>query len=232
MGPARRGRDAGERDRRAAGLGLAGLEVDHQDHPPADREQLRAIARHLDLVVTGSSDHHGTGKDDHELGCNTTAPEEYERLLDLAAAAAARSARRHTGGHVMTRYAIDAPTLLHIVTEELVINPEHQPSRPTRSARRHSRSCSGRCGGGELSEKDAGELRTRLTELKIRVLGDRVSRATSFKIANEQGWETTFDAEYLAVARLQADAFVTVDEEMAKKAEGLVPLAPLSALSD
>ena len=75
-------------------------------------------------------------------------------------------------------------------------------------------------------------LHTRLTELKIRVLGDRVSRATSFKIANEQGWETTFDAEYFAVTRLQADAFVTVDEEMAAKAEGLVPLAPLSALTE
>jgi predicted metal-dependent phosphoesterase TrpH len=76
-----------------ASLGLAGLEVDHQDHAPADRERLRAIARGLDLVVTGSSDHHGTGKLDHELGVNTTAPEEYERLLDLAAAAAARSGR-------------------------------------------------------------------------------------------------------------------------------------------
>jgi predicted metal-dependent phosphoesterase TrpH len=76
-----------------AGLGLAGLEVDHQDHTPADREQLRAIARRLDLVVTGSSDHHGLGKHDHELGCNTTAPEEYERLLALADAASARSAR-------------------------------------------------------------------------------------------------------------------------------------------
>ncbi|MDX6372583.1 MAG: 3,5-nucleoside bisphosphate phosphatase, partial [Nocardioidaceae bacterium] len=76
-----------------AGLGLAGLEVDHQDHPPAAREQLRAIARRLDLVVTGSSDHHGLGKHDHELGCNTTAPEEYERLLALADAASARSAR-------------------------------------------------------------------------------------------------------------------------------------------
>lgn len=62
-------------------LGLAGLEVDHEDHPPEVREQLRAIARDLDLVVTGSSDHHGTGKDGHALGCNTTAPEEYERLL-------------------------------------------------------------------------------------------------------------------------------------------------------
>ena len=69
-----------------AGLGLAGLEVDHEDHPPVAREQLRAIARNLDLVVTGSSDHHGTGKDGHALGCNTTAPEEYERLLALLAA--------------------------------------------------------------------------------------------------------------------------------------------------
>ena len=60
---------------------------------PRDREQLRAIAGRLDLVVTGSSDHDGVGKIDHELGRNTTAPEEYERLLDLAEAASARSAR-------------------------------------------------------------------------------------------------------------------------------------------
>ena len=76
-----------------AGLGLSGLEVDHQDHTPADRDELRAIARRLDLVVTGSSDHHGIGKLDHELGCNTTAPEELARLLALAEAASARSAR-------------------------------------------------------------------------------------------------------------------------------------------
>jgi predicted metal-dependent phosphoesterase TrpH len=76
-----------------AGLGLAGVEVDHQDHTPEEREQLRAIARALDLVVTGSSDHHGLGKRDHELGCHTTAPEEYERLVAQAAAAAVRSQR-------------------------------------------------------------------------------------------------------------------------------------------
>ncbi len=76
-----------------AEAGLAGLEVDHQDHDPAARERLRAIARNLDLVATGSSDHHGTGKVDHELGCNTTAPEQLERLLELAGRAAARSGR-------------------------------------------------------------------------------------------------------------------------------------------
>jgi predicted metal-dependent phosphoesterase TrpH len=74
-------------------LGLAGIEVDHQDHDPATRERLRGIARDLDLVVTGSSDYHGDGKLDHELGCNTTAPEEYARLLELADRAAARAGR-------------------------------------------------------------------------------------------------------------------------------------------
>jgi 3',5'-nucleoside bisphosphate phosphatase len=76
-----------------AGLGLAGLEVDHQDHRPENRRRLREVAESLSLVVTGSSDHHGLGKHDHELGCNTTAPDQYERLLELAAAASARSGR-------------------------------------------------------------------------------------------------------------------------------------------
>ena len=65
-------------------LGLAGIEVDHQDHPPEMRTRLRAIAADLDLVVTGSSDHHGLGKIDHDLGVNTTDPEQYERLVSLA----------------------------------------------------------------------------------------------------------------------------------------------------
>ncbi|MGZ4448689.1 MAG: PHP domain-containing protein [Nocardioides sp.] len=76
-----------------ADLGLAGIEVDHQDHGPDARAKLRAIARNLDLVATGSSDHHGAGKVDHELGCNTTRPEEYARLRARAAAAAYASGR-------------------------------------------------------------------------------------------------------------------------------------------
>ncbi len=75
-----------------AELGLAGLEVDHQDHDERARAELRGIARDLDLVVTGSSDHHGTGKVGHDLACNTTDPEELERLLALAA-----DARRAAG---------------------------------------------------------------------------------------------------------------------------------------
>jgi len=73
--------------------GLVGVEVDHEDHDPATRARLRSLARSLDLVVTGSSDHHGAGKVDHELGCNVTAPDEYARLLELADAAARASGR-------------------------------------------------------------------------------------------------------------------------------------------
>jgi predicted metal-dependent phosphoesterase TrpH len=75
-------------------LGLSGVEVDHQDHDEQARWELRGIARNLGLVATGSSDHHGAGKSGHDLGCNTTDPDEYARLLDLAAAAATRSGRR------------------------------------------------------------------------------------------------------------------------------------------
>lgn len=75
------------------GHGLAGVEVDHEDHDAATRERLRGLAGELDLVVTGSSDYHGTGKEGHRLGCNTTGPDQLDRLLELAARAAEASGR-------------------------------------------------------------------------------------------------------------------------------------------
>ena len=74
-------------------VGLSGIEVDHQDHDDRQRAELREIARDLGLVATGSSDYHGTGKTDHDLGCNTTAHEELERLLEAAAERARTSGR-------------------------------------------------------------------------------------------------------------------------------------------
>jgi predicted metal-dependent phosphoesterase TrpH len=77
----------------AAG-GLAGIEVEHPDHDADTRRRLRAIAAELDLVVTGSSDHHGDGKGRaFELGSNTTAPGQLDRLMSLARAASSRSGR-------------------------------------------------------------------------------------------------------------------------------------------
>lgn len=64
----------------------------------------------------------------------------------------------------------------------------------------------------------------------MRLLNDRVSRRTAWKLARERGWTTTFDAEYLAVCKLQADALVTIDQELIANARSVVPLAPLDAL--
>ena len=64
-----------------ARAGLAGLEVDHRDHSPQQRSRASAIADRLDLVPTGSSDFHGSGKP-NQLGENTTSPEALAALID------------------------------------------------------------------------------------------------------------------------------------------------------
>ena len=74
------------------------------------------------------------------------------------------------------------------------------------------------------------QLHERITELRMRLLGDRVSRRTAWRIAVDRGWSTIQDAEYLAVAQLHADALVPVDSELAVKAAGVVPLAELRDL--
>lgn len=68
-----------------AAAGLVGLEVDHPDHDPDDREHAAGLARELDLISTGSSDYHGTNKAT-PLGARLTDPQQYERLLALPTA--------------------------------------------------------------------------------------------------------------------------------------------------
>jgi predicted metal-dependent phosphoesterase TrpH len=78
---ATRGTTVGDDAIRAmAAAGLAGLEVDHRDNAPADRERLRALAAELGLLVTGASDYHGAGKD-NRLGEHTTDPSVFEAML-------------------------------------------------------------------------------------------------------------------------------------------------------
>ena len=72
-----------EHIRRLAARGLGGLEIDHPDHSAADRAVLAGLAGDLDLIVTGSSDYHGTNKT-VRLGDFATAPEQFERLVAAA----------------------------------------------------------------------------------------------------------------------------------------------------
>ncbi|WP_333740238.1 PHP domain-containing protein [Streptomyces sp. IBSBF 2806] len=69
-----------------AAAGLDGIEVDHMDHDADTRERLRALAKDLGLLVTGSSDYHGSRKT-CELGEYTTDPEVYGEITRRATGA-------------------------------------------------------------------------------------------------------------------------------------------------
>jgi predicted nucleic acid-binding protein len=131
----------------------------------------------------------------------------------------------------VARYVIDAPTLLHLVAADVQVDPDQQIVAPNMIRSQALSLLLEAVTRGDLAEEVALQRHERLTALKMRLLGDRVSRRTAWKIAREQNWDSTYEAEYLAVTRLQADALVTVDPALAAKAKDLVPLAPLEALA-
>jgi predicted nucleic acid-binding protein len=130
----------------------------------------------------------------------------------------------------MTRYVVDAQALLQLASTGLRVHPDHQLVAPS-SVRSASLSLLyDQVRRGELAEDEAMRLHERITELKVRLLGDRVSRRTAWRIARAHGWDAIGDAEYLAVALLQADALIALNEGLARQANGIVPLASLDAL--
>jgi predicted nucleic acid-binding protein len=130
----------------------------------------------------------------------------------------------------MPRYVIDAPTLLHLVVGEVAVDPAHQLVAPSAIRSEALQLLLNDVHRGDRTDREALTLHTRMTEVKMRLLGDRMSRATAWRLARDQGWATLRDAEYLAVTKLQADALITVDPQLAAKAQNIVPVASLDAL--
>jgi predicted nucleic acid-binding protein len=81
-----------------------------------------------------------------------------------------------------------------------------------------------------LGKKDAEQRLDYLRGLRIRLLGDRVLQGTAWKVADQLGWADTFDAEYVALTQLQADALITLDDRLADAVRDLVPVASIGAL--
>ncbi|WP_448808766.1 hypothetical protein [Agromyces bauzanensis] len=130
----------------------------------------------------------------------------------------------------MTRYAIDAPTAVRLARDDVSISDEHRLVGPS-ILRSHAMSrLYADVRRGAVEEAEALLLLDRITTMRIRLLGDRVSRSVAWKLAAQFGWDDTAAAEYLAVAKLQADAFVTLDPELERKARGVVPVAPIGEL--
>lgn len=130
----------------------------------------------------------------------------------------------------MARYVIDAETLLHLVDRGLVVHSDHRLVAPNAVLPEALEVLLRDVRQGTRTEAAARQVHRAMTETKIRLLGDSVSRTTAWRIAREQDWSTLRDAAYLAVTRLQADALATVDEAMAARAAGIVPVVPFDAL--
>lgn len=130
----------------------------------------------------------------------------------------------------MTRFVVDADTLLRIAAGEIEVASGHQLLAPTLVRSQALSALYEAVRRGEVSAADGLERVTRVNSLRVRFLGDKVLQRTAWRIADQLEWETTFDAEFVALTQLQADVFVTSDRDLARAVSGLVETATIDAL--
>jgi predicted nucleic acid-binding protein len=130
----------------------------------------------------------------------------------------------------VTRFVVDCETLLRIAAGEIEVAREHKLVAPTLVRSQALSTLFEASRRGEISADEGIERVTRINSLKVRFLGDKVLQRTAWRVADQLGWETTYDAEFVALTQLQADAFVTSDDGLARAVAGLVQTATVDAL--
>jgi predicted nucleic acid-binding protein len=130
----------------------------------------------------------------------------------------------------MTRFVVDASAVLHLVREGIEVPDAHELLAPTLLRSQTLSALHEAVHRGEVEDAVAREQLTSITRLPIRLLGDAVLRRRAWEVADRLGWASTYDAEYIALTQLQADALITRDPELAHSAEGLVPTARIDVL--
>lgn len=130
----------------------------------------------------------------------------------------------------MTRFVVDCETLLRVASGEIEVAAEHQLVAPTLVRSQALSALYQAARRGEISPAEGIERVTRINSLRVRFLGDKVLQRTAWKVADQLGWETTYDAEFVALTQLQADLFVTSDSDLAQAVSGLVKTTSIDAL--
>ncbi|MGH3018052.1 MAG: type II toxin-antitoxin system VapC family toxin [Gaiellaceae bacterium] len=131
----------------------------------------------------------------------------------------------------MTRFVVDCGVVIHMASEGIEAPAEHELLAPTLLRSQTLSALYEAVQRGELEADAAREQLARIQRMPIRLLGDAVLRRRAWEVADELGWASTYAAEYVALTQLQADAFVTLDEKLARAVEGLVETASIDALS-
>jgi predicted nucleic acid-binding protein len=130
----------------------------------------------------------------------------------------------------MTRFVVDAGAVLHLASAEIPVAAEHELLAPTLLRSQSLSLLHEAVQRGEIPAAVGRERLGRIGRMPIRLLGDAVLRRRAWDVAEQLGWASTYDAEYIALTQLQADAFVTMDATLARSVEGIVPTASIEAL--
>jgi predicted nucleic acid-binding protein len=130
----------------------------------------------------------------------------------------------------VTRFVVDAGAVLHLVGARLEVAVGHELLAPTLLRSQTLSELHEAVQRGELPADVARDRLAQVARLPIRLLGDAVLRRRAWEVADQLGWGQTYDAEYVALTQLQADAFVTLDAELARRVEGIVATASIDAL--
>ena len=131
----------------------------------------------------------------------------------------------------MTRFVVDASAVLHLASADVKISRAHKLLAPTLLRSQTLSALHEAVQRGEIPADDARDRLARIGKMPIRLLGDAVLRRRAWELADKLGWASTYDAEYVALTQLQADAFVTLDAKLARSVEGIVATASIDALS-
>jgi predicted nucleic acid-binding protein len=130
----------------------------------------------------------------------------------------------------MTKFVVDASTVLHLASAEVKVAGSHKLLAPTLLRSQTLSALHEAVQRGEIPADVAREHLTRVGQMKIRLLGDAVLRRRAWELADQLGWASTYNAEYIALTQLQADAFITLDADLARSVEGIVATASIDAL--
>ena len=130
----------------------------------------------------------------------------------------------------MTRFVVDCGVVLRLASEGIEVGAEHELLAPTLLRSQTLSVLHEAVHAGELQPDVALDRLSRIWAMQIRLLGDAVLRRRAFRVAEQLGWAETYDAEYVALTQLQADAFVTLDAKLARQVAGIVPTATIDAL--
>ena len=130
----------------------------------------------------------------------------------------------------MARFVVDCGVVLRLASEGLDVPGGHELLAPTLLRSQTLSALHEAVRRGELPADVAREHLARIGRMPIRLLGDAVLRRRAWEVADQLGWASTYDAEYVALTLLQADAFVTLDKKLARSVQGIVATASFDAL--